>query len=43
LIIYNATGNLRGALLGHSRIENSVRYLDVDVEDVLRLAEATGI
>jgi len=30
-------------LLGHSRIENTVRYLGVDVEDVLLLAERTEI
>jgi len=30
-------------LLGHSKIENSVRYLGVDVEDALLLAERTEI
>ena len=30
-------------LLGHSKIENTVRYLGVDVEDALALAEATEI
>jgi hypothetical protein len=36
-IIYKATGNLRAVqiLLGHTKIENTVRYLGVDVEDVL--------
>lgn len=36
-IIYRATGNLRAVqiLLGHSKIENSVRYLGIDVEDAL--------
>lgn len=34
-IIYKATGNLRAVqiLLGHTKIENTVRYLGVDVED----------
>ena len=30
-------------LLGHSKIENTVRYLGVDVDDALSLAEATEI
>jgi hypothetical protein len=30
-------------LLGHTKIENTVRYLGVDVEDALTLAEATEI
>lgn len=40
-IIYNATGNLRAVQipLGHTKIENTVRYLGVDVEDALTLAE----
>lgn len=44
-IIYNATGNLRAIqiLLGHTKIENTVRYLGVDIEDALRLAEKTEI
>ncbi len=30
-------------MLGHTKIENTVRYLGVDVEDALELAEATEI
>jgi integrase len=36
-IIYNATGNLRAVqiLFRHTKIENTVRYLGVDMEDSL--------
>lgn len=42
-MIYRATGNIRAIqiLLGHTKIENTVRYLGVDVEDALLLAERT--
>lgn len=44
-IIYKATGNIRAIqiLLDHSKIENTVRYLGVDIEDALTLAEKTDI
>jgi integrase len=44
-IIYKATGNLQVVqiLLGHTKIESTVRYLGVDVEDALHPAESTGL
>jgi site-specific recombinase XerC len=44
-LIYKRTGNLRAVqiLLGYTKIESTVRYLGVDVEDALTLAEGTEI
>jgi site-specific recombinase XerC len=44
-MIYRTTGNLRAVqiLLGHSKIENTVRYLGIDVEDALVLEERIEI
>ena len=44
-MIYRATGNIRAIQisLAHTKIENTARYLGVDVEDALLLAERTEI
>jgi site-specific recombinase XerC len=44
-MIYKQTGNLRAVqiLLGHAKIESTVRYLGVDIEDALELAEASEV
>ncbi len=44
-IIYKATGNLRAVqiLLGRTKIESTVRHLNVDVGDALNLAEHSGV
>lgn len=44
-LIYKRTGNLRAVqiLLGHTKIESTVRYLGVDAEDALALSEATEV
>ena len=40
-LIYKATGNLQATqiLVGHTKIENTVRYLGVDIDDALTLAD----
>jgi integrase len=44
-LIYRQTGNLRAVqiLLGHTKLESTVRYLSVDAEDALTLSEAAEI
>ena len=44
-LIYRQTGNLRAVqiLLGHTKIESTVRNLGIDVEDALRIGEQTDI
>jgi integrase len=44
-LIYKRTKNLRAVqlLLGHARVESTVRYLGVEVDDALELAEKTEV
>lgn len=44
-LIYQKTKNLRAVqlLLGHSKLESTVRYLGIDVHDALEISEQTEI
>ena len=44
-LIYRRTKNLRAVqiLLGHTKIECTVRYLGIDVDDALEMAEHTEV
>lgn len=40
-LIYRRTGNMRAVqlLLGHTKLESTVRYLGIEVDDTLAIAE----
>jgi integrase len=44
-LIYRHTGNLRAVqiLLGHTKIESTVRYLGIEVDDALAIAEQVDV
>jgi integrase len=44
-LIYRRTGNLRAVqlLLGHTKVESTVRYLGIEVDDALAISEQVEI
>ncbi|MBJ6923195.1 tyrosine-type recombinase/integrase [Vibrio cholerae] len=44
-LIYATTKNIRAVqlLLGHVKLENTIRYLGVEIEDALKISEDTDI
>jgi integrase len=44
-LIYRRTRNLRAVqlLLGHTKLESTARYLGIEVDDALEIAEQTGV
>ena len=44
-LIYRRTGNLRAVqlLLGHTKVESAVRYLGIEVDDALAIAEQVDV
>ena len=44
-VVYKRTGNLRAGqlLLGHTKVESTVRYLGIEVDDASALSGQTGL
>ena len=44
-LIYRRTKNIRAVqlLLGHTKLESTVRYLGIEVEDALEMSEQTEV
>ncbi len=44
-LIYRRTKNIRVVqlLLGHTKLESTVRYLGIEVDDALEMAEQTAV
>jgi site-specific recombinase XerC len=44
-LIYHQTKNLRAVqlLLGHAKLESTVHYLGIEVNDALEIAESTEV
>ena len=45
VLVYKKTGNLRACqlLLGHRKLESTVRYLGIEVDDALEISEQIEI
>jgi integrase len=45
VLIYRQTGNLRAVqlLLGHTKIESTVRYLGIEIDDAIEIAVKVDI
>ena len=44
-LIYRRTKNLRAVqlLLGHAKLDSTIRYLGIEIDDALELAEQTEV
>ena len=44
-LIYRRTGNLRAVqlLLGHQKVESTVRYLGIEIDDTIEIAEKIDV